>query len=339
MTMGTPRNLAIGLAALVGLAACATAADAQISGQSHCGISGHTVTATVSYDPFNPSALSNQTVTLNLDRFIGADSSHATSQVDFYFTQPAGSPAYQILYQGNNVLYTETGPGGVGVGAPILVQTGSPPNGTVGTVFVGNTFNPNVTITVPPGLDLTNGLTLQFNIIYSCSGTSLASVSNGFLNQAVTMPISVLSAVQASYAGPPMAFGDVGPANSDSFPTFKAPITGPAYINLKSSGPYKVDLSSQHNYKMAWGAASPGPNDTIGYSLHFLGRDLTSANASFATMNCARAGVITTSQLSMRASLAEAGSSKTPSPNYQDTLTVTITPLDVASGAQDCAAL
>ena len=56
-------------------------------------------------------------------------------------------------------------------------------------------------------------------------------------------------------------------------------------------------------------------------------------------VSCSRAGVITTSQLSMRASLAEAGASKTPSPNYQDTLTVTITPLDVASSPQDCAAL
>ena len=95
------------------------------------------------------------------------------------------------------------------------------------------------------------------------------------------------------------------------------------------------------------------PSGTLGtaaenvlYKLRFLGfeRDFVSTpglNATAINQTCARAGVPAAQAdiLPLLATLQEGGQGKTPSPNYTDQLTVTITPLiDTATSTNDCTA-
>jgi hypothetical protein len=341
MTMSRIRTLTLAIGAMIA-AAAASQASAQITTASgHCGISSPSsgIIPTQFYDPFSPTAISNQTVTLTLDRWVGSVS-QKTQQVDFYFTEPVGTPpGFQILYQGNNVLYTE-GAGGLGVGAPPLSVSATAPTGTIGFNF-GNSqdvFSPTVTISVPPGLDLSNGLNVTFTIVYACNGTGTSfnnvdATSPDTIANALILPVRVLSALQANYAGPAMDFGNVQGATSGTFTTFHAPTTGTSVINVKSSGPYTVDLTSANNYLL-----KDTSTDTIKYTLHFLGRDLTNAAPTFTTMNCARAGVITAKQLPLKGTLGEAANAKAVA-GYSDTLTVTITPTNFGGATQTCETL
>jgi spore coat protein U-like protein len=185
---------------------------------------------------------------------------------------------------------------------------------------------------------LSNGLTVTFSIVYACNGTgshfdNVDPTSPDVIQGALILPVKVLSALQASYAGPAMDFGNVQGADGGTFTTFHAPTTGTSVINVKSSGPYTVDLSSANSYLL-----KDTSTDTIKYSLHFLGRDLTNASPSFATINCARAGVITPKQLPLKGTLSEAANAKAVA-SYSDTLTVTITPTNFGGVPQTCESL
>ena len=342
--MGKLRNIVAGVLAIIGIVAIGSQASAQIINQTHCGLASPIggVVPTQYYDPFNPNPISNQTVTLTLDRFVGSSVSQKTQQVDFYFTQPAGSPnGFQVLYQGNNVLYTAGG-GGLGVGAPTLSTSNSSPTGTIGFNFGAstNSFSPTVTISIPPGLDLSNGLTLNMNIVYACNGTgshfdNIDPTSPGVLTNALILPVAVLNALQAYYAGPALDFGQIGSVTLAQAPSH----TVSGLIHVASSGPYTVSLKSlaANPYRMTYsGGSTSTSGQYVPYSVTLLGQTKDNASPTFTTVSCTRAGVLTGTNIGISATLEDGGIGKTVAP-YQDNLEVTITPLVAAPSPGSCA--
>lgn len=300
-----------------------------------CSLSGASATSLGNYDPFNPVAVSSAPVTLNLIRYINpAKPSQKTQQVNFYFTKPAGSPAYQIVYNGQNVLYEEPGY----AGAPTLVANNEP-TGSVNVNFGGagqpesDTVTKNFTVTIPPGVDLSAGDPIRFDIRYVCQGTgNLPNVSTpAIIRNAITLNVNVLSALQASYVGLALDFGEIG--DKDTATVLATPPIRNGAIRVASSGPYTVAMTSQNNFRLT----APGAS-TIDYEAKFLGQTRNNASPSFTTTTCVRAG-IGGQNLPISATLKEGGQTKIPAPNYADHLTVTVTPLATATAPQNCVAL
>jgi len=199
-------------------------------------------------------------------------------------------------------------------------------------------------VSVPPGTDLSPGTPIYLDIVYICSGElGLASVSiPQRQTQAIRLDINVVSALQAYYAGATLDFGEVGDvstaevlANPDRYTTSTL-----NSLRVRSSGPYEVRVRSQNDFRLTFPGGNTGnAAQTIRYSVRFLGQDIAS-NTAFGARTCARAGVGgAAGVLPIRAKLAEGGAGKTPSPNYADTVTVTFTPIILASAAQQCAGL
>lgn len=316
----------------------ATGSAAQVTGQTHCGIASPSggVVATQYYDPFNPTPLSSQSINLTLSRYVGSKSGQKTQQVNFYFTQASGTPpGFQLLYQGANVLYT-AGPGGLGIGAPALSTSNSAATGTIGFNFGNNidVFNPQVILSVPAGLDFSNGLTVNFNIVFACNGTgdSFANVSASSpdtLVSALVLPVAVLNALQAYYAGPALAFGEIGQVTQAQVLAAPATYTRTGYIHVASSGPYTVSLTSyaQNPYRMTYpGGSTATAGQFIPYKVSLLGQTRSNASPQFATTGCVRAGVSTGVNIALSATLEDGGVGKQVGA-YQDSLSVTITPL------------
>lgn len=297
-----------------------------------CGVSGASSTSLGNYDPFNPVAISNASVQLNLTRF--AQAQKKTQQIDFYFTKPAGSPAYQITYNGQNVLFEAPGY----AGAPTLVANNEPP-GSININFGGtsqpDTVSRNFVVTIPPGVDLSAGDPIQFDIRYVCQGTGgMQSVNSPqIIPNAITLQINVLSALQASYVGSALDFGEIGDKSTTTVQASPSTYTKTGAIRVASSGPYTVAMTSQNNYKLT----APGAS-TINYSADFLGQIRNSSTGAFTTTTCVRAG-IAGQNLPISATLLEGGQTKIPAPNYADLLTVTVTPLATAVAPQACASL
>lgn len=298
-----------------------------------CGLTGASSASLGNYDPFNPVAISNANVVLNLTRYINpAKTSEKTQQVNFYFTKPAGSPAYQIMYNGQNVLYAAP----TYTGAPTLVAN-SPPPGSVGVNFMGAS-QPDMlsfpfVVTIPPGVDLSAGDPIRFDIRYVCKGTGgLDNVDTPqIIANAITLNVNVLSALQASYVGSALDFGEIG--DKDTPTVLATPLIRDGAIRVASSGPYTVAMTSQNNFRLT----APGAS-TIDYEAKFLGQTRNNASPSFTTRTCVRAG-ISGQNLPISATLKEGGQTKIPAPNYADLLTVTVTPLATATTPQDCVAL
>lgn len=291
---------------------------------NNCSVSGTTTASIGNYDPFTGSSYAQAPVYLTLTRYLKG--SAKTQQVDFYISQPSGSPGYAITYQGANVLYTQPS-------APLL-SLGSAPSGTVGYNFGGGGQPDTVTIplnvTIPAGINLVAGAPITFNVVYICNGTGgLGNVTTPTtLANAITVQITVVSALQASYAGPALAFGEIG-GLSDS--QARAQSVGGA-IRVASTGPFTVALSSANGFRMAYSGGSLSASaQTIRYSTRLLGQTADNAAQTFSTTVCSSVGT-GGQNLPITVNLEEGGMSKMPSPNYQDTLTVTITPLAIPYG-------
>jgi len=161
----------------------------------------------------------------------------------------------------------------------------------------------------------------------------------------VVFPITVLSALQASYAGTALDFGEVGNKNTIDVLAAPATYTTPMinHVSVRSSGPYNVTLSSQNAYKLTFpGGSLANPLHTMNYKVLFLGQSKNNASPAFSTVTCLRAGVpaFEADALSIRATLLEGGDGKLVSPTYQDTLTVTVAPLVAgAPSQQNCPTL
>lgn len=290
-----------------------------------CGVSGTTTTSIGNYNPFTGSGINQVTVTMNLTRFRSANG--YTRHVDFYFVQASGSPAYSITHSGWNVLYTLPAVHTLSVPFP-------PPSGTVFLDF-GGYFSPDTqtnqfVVSIPGGLDLNAGDPLVFDIRYVCDGENgVQDVrSPATLTDAMTIRINVLSALQASYAGPALDFGEIGSVSDLQAAAHS--VTGA--IRVASSGPYTVGLSSENGYRMTFSGGNLGDTaQTIRYSTHFLGQTKSNASPSFTTVACQRAGT-GGQNLPITVTLQEGGTAKSASPSYRDTLTVTVTPLAMPYG-------
>ncbi|MBO9518896.1 MAG: hypothetical protein J7493_12580 [Porphyrobacter sp.] len=341
------RLAALGAAALA-LAALPGTAHAQVQYSPVCGVTGYaTAPTTITYDPFSPGGLSQATIPLILQRNRTTQGGR-TSEVSLVLVAPAGTPTLQVTYQGQNVLYSE----GSTAGRPRALNSKDGGAGAAGEIrytFGGSTATDlstalNLRVTVPPGTDLSAGESIYFDILYICSGAGgMQSVSSPTREiRAVRLNVNTVSALQAYYAGSTLDFGEIGNvttaqvfANPESFMT---PATNS--LRVRSSGPFEVRMRSDNDFRLTFPGGNLGnSSETIRYSVRFLGQD-TASNATFGTKTCARAGVAGTSGiLPIRAKLTEGGSGKTPSPNYADTVTITFTPIIMASGAQSCSGL
>lgn len=295
-----------------------------------CGVTGQAqASPTITYDPFGPNGLAQVTIPLTLTRF--ALGGAKTQTVNFVLTKPANTPEFQVFNQGVSVLYTEG-------------QTGGRPtigNQNPGEIFYNfggasapDTSTPfNLVVTVPANLDLSAGQPIRFDILYVCRGTGGMTdvVTPTRLTNAVQINVNVLSALQASYVGPALDFGEIGTKTSAQVATDPGPRTG--FIRVASSGPYSVEMRSEKGYRLSYPGGNPAiANQSIGYRASLLGQTRDPSNTSALRQICARAGLAGTAptqgiRIPLTVTLLEGGEGRLPAPNYQDNLTVTITPL------------
>jgi hypothetical protein len=316
---------------------------AQGGSKGTCGVVGQAqASPTITYDPFSPSGLTQVTIPMVLTR--SANGAAKTQTVNFVFTKPTGAPNYQITYNGTSVLYTE----GALMGRPL---GGSQTSGEIHYNFGGSTAPDqstpfNLVVSVPPSVDLSAGQPINFDIYYVCSGTGgMADVSTPTKQaSAIQINVNVLSALQASYVGPALDFGEVGERTDAEVATNPGTKTG--YIRVASSGPYSVNMTSGNGYRLRYpGSSVPvgtaATNDTLRYQAIFAGHTRSPSNVLPITQICNRAGLAGTppSQgilVPIEVKLLDGGQGRNPAPNYQDTLTVTITPLVAPQAGINC---
>ena len=319
---------------------CGWALPAQAAG---CGVTGSASAGAASYDPFNPAGLATTTITLNLTRINPPNSSGMTTRVNFYLKgNDASADNTRIVPISVSGPVQATGTGrSIFVNAaatpPTIAPTAVSPSGTnpflqldfTGSGAGSDSASVAFQVSLPPAAN--------FNAWFACQSTG-GKVSTfeqtGTLDNALVFPIMVLSALQASYAGSALDFGEVGAL---ALGQGQAGPTTPAgnYVRVQSSGPYAVTLASQNAFHLLHPSGTlTDPAATIRYLVRFLGtvRDAvsTATPGSIAlSQTCARAGVGAAFEdhLPVSATLEEGGAGKTPSPRYSDTLTVTVTPL------------
>lgn len=336
----------------------ASAAQAQTT---TCGIVGSSSAAPVLYDPFNPTGLAPTTITLNLTR-VNNSGGGDTRIVNFYLKARdntadgtsivpiavTGSVQFEGLNQ--NIFYNFSAP------PPTVSPTSLSPSASqrflkinfTGNNTASNTATVTFQVQLPANLDLNTTTSLAFDAYFGCNiqgGQQNGREQIGSFNNAVTFPITVLSALQASYAGTALNFGEVGDKSTTEVLTTPLAYTTPTtnHVRVRSSGPYSVSLTSQNQYRLTF----PGGNlatssNKLDYKVRFLGQERSTANPTFTTVTCARAGVPVgeTDMLPVVATLLEGGIGKLVSPNYSDNLTVTVTPLLLgAPSQQNCPAL
>lgn len=325
-------------------------AHAQANDKGTCGVTASGATSTsIRYDPFSASGLQQVDVPLTLTRNVNGGAK--TQQVYFIMTRPDGSPPYQMTVFAPNsgvslgkVLYTETE--AAASGRPVAQNN---VNDQIYYNFGGAQQPDSVTyqlkITIPAGTDLRAGEPITFGIRYVCDGTGgMASVTTAAINPAaVAINVRVMSALRATYAGTALDFGEIGGISADTTTVPAGATKATSDMNrflVLSSGAYSVAIKSDNAFTLRNGGGAA--NDSIRYSLRFLGRDLTDASPSPTTqallVNCRPSGVIAPGELlPIQARLLEGGQGKNPSPIYRDVLTVTFTPLaDANGGSETC---
>lgn len=342
--------------AAIGVAAAA----ASLAGSAHaatCGIiSAGTSSATVNYDPFNPTGLGATSITLQLQRVNGSGG-QKTDIVNFYLkTQNANANGTSVvptsvIVDGNfsgtgfDIFYdsNETPP----IVAPTSVDPTSA-NKFLKIQFTGNNAasdfaTVNFTVQLPANLNLSNSATLSFDAIFACSTTGGGSPTQqtGQISNAISFPIKVLSALQASYAGTDLAFGEIGNVTNTQVSATPANYrtSDDNYVRVQSSGPYRVTLTSGNAYRMTYPGGNLGTaTQRVNYGLKFLGLNRDETSTAAITRTCSRAGVggAFEDKLYLQATLREGGQGKAVAPNYRDLLTVTIEPLAVPDPALDC---
>lgn len=342
------------LAAVMGFAAAGVATGAQAQ-TTQCGIEGYATAAPAIYDPFNPTGLQQTTVNLFLRR-VNNSGGGDTRVVNFYLmADPAtGTGADGAVVKATSV----TGSVSVdGLGLDIFYDyTEAKPNlqpitalPTSGNRFLKIDFTGNnpgsdtatavFQITLPPLANLEATRQLAFDAVFFCNiqgGQSNGATFAGSINDAIKFPVTVLSALRASYQGTALDFGEIGQVSDLQAASH---ILSGNYVRVESSGAYSVEMKSDNNYKLKKpGAATAG--DEVGYKIGFLGEERTPTAYSPITKTCARAGIGTAQSLPIVATLVEGGAGKNPSPTYSDYLTVTVTPLAYETvTTTDCSAL
>ena len=322
--------------------------DAFAQNGNGCGLTGSaTAAATIQYDPFSTNDLSEVTIPLTLTRFVGTGGKK-TQFVYFILERPSQSPDYKVFFTNgsttSNVVYTPTG-------HPNLPTMNSNDPGQIYYNFGGNqpdqvTFN--VKVTVPAGADLSAGGNITFDIVYKCTGTGGMDsvVESTRLAQAVTINVNVLSALQASYGGEVLDFGEVGNKSNTDVQGSPTTYTRKGTIRVRSSGAYEIRMNSTNNYRLTYpnGGDATNVSKSLTYTAKLVGNapsdtrvgvSGSTASQPDIVKNCVRAGVIGGQTLPLEVTLTEGGNTKLPSPGYADTLNVTVTPL-VAIGTSAC---
>ena len=338
------RTLRRGLAVAAGIASLALAGAAQAA---TCGIIGSATANAGTYDPFSPTGLPTTTVTLQLQRINGAGG-QKTDIVNFFLksnsTDADGTQIVptSVAVEGNvsglnlDIFYdfNEAPP----IYAPTSVLP-STSNKFLRIAFTGNNAASDFAtvtfqVTLPANLNLNASTTLPFDALFACSTTGGGSPTQqtGQITNAVTFPITVLSALQATYAGTALDFGEIGDITTTQVNTTPLNyVTGPNnHVRVQSSGPYSVTMTSQNNYVMTpGGTATADPLQRVQYRVKFLGQTRSPADTSTISLTCPRAeiGAALEDHLFVQAQLAEGGTGKSVSANYRDTLTVTLSPL------------
>ena len=323
-----------------------------------CGITGSSSAAPAVYDPFNPSGLASTSITLNLTRINGAGG-QKTDIVNFYLrSNNSSANGIQIIPRSavvvgsvvgfnQNIFYDNPGP--VPTVGPTSLNPVSP-NNFLKISFTGNNAASDTAqvvfdVVFPANLNLNASTSLAFDAIFACSTTGGGSPTQqtGSLPNAVTFPVTVLSALRTFFAGTALDFGEIGNVTTASLVGTPQKTSLSNYVFVQSSGAYSVTLASQNGYKLK----KPGGTaaDEIRYSLHFLGDDKDSTsglpNTVTITKSCVRATLTAAgNHLPIQATLQEGGSGKNPWPTYLDVLTVTVTPLIYSDpGTSACATL
>lgn len=321
----------------------ATPAFAQAS---RCGVTGQaTAPATITYDPFSATGLSQVTIPLILTRVRGSGNARTTN-VSVILTSPVGAPAYSVTYQGSQVLYTE---GATGGRPRALSDSSAWSSGeisyTFGNAQASDTSSAlNLRVTVPASVDLSAGDPIEFDILYVCTGQSgLSNVTTPTkLADGIRINVNVVSALQAYYAGSALDFGEIGTVTTAVVLAAPGTYTSSSAnsVRVKSSGPYEVRVQSRNDFRLTFpGGDLTNAAHTIRYKARFLGADITS-NSSFKTSSCLRAGVGgANGLLPIRATLLEGGAAKAPSAAYADIITVTLSPVITSAAALDCPSL
>ena len=176
--------------------------------------------------------------------------------------------------------------------------------------------------------------TVSFDVEVGCKGTGdkrdITTVLNG-----LTFSYTVTAAMQASFAGTALDFGDITTVTNAQAASHI--VNG--QINVKSTSPYTVAVSSPSGFIMTPGGGGASvPAQKIGYQLGFLGESAGGnsggVSTTFTTKTCTAAGSSGVS-LPISTTLNEGGSGKA-SASYKDTISVTFTPLITAPGAVGC---
>ena len=316
-----------------------------------CGVTGSATASAASYDPFNPAGLATTTITLNLTRINPPGGTGTTSRVNVYLKSNDASADGTVIVPlsvGGPVLVLGTGRNifvNSAATPPTIAPSATIPSGTnpflqldfTGTGAGSDNATVTFQVSLPPSANFTASTTLGFDVWFACKATGgkLGTFEQtGTDNNALTFPITVLSALQASYAGSALDFGEVGAlalASGQTGPTTPAG----NYVRVQSSGPYAVTMVSQNAFHLLHPSGTlTDPATTIRYRVRFLGAErnaVTNALPGGAALSqtCARAGVGAAFEdhLPLSATLEEGGAGKTPSPHYSDILTVTVTPL------------
>jgi hypothetical protein len=313
-----------------------------------CGITGSSNASPAIYDPFSPTGLASTSITLNLSR-INTPGGQKTDIVNFFLQSTnANANGIQIIPRSGTIVGSITGfnqnifynyPGAGPTVAPTSLNP-VPPNNFLKMEFTGNNAASDTAQVVfdvifPANLNLNATTSLAFDAIFACSttGGGPGTQQTGRLPNAITFPVTVLSALQASFVGTALDFGEVGTVTGLQVPTTTTGTSN--YVRVQSSGAYTVTLTSANGFRMHLLSGSPSNNEKISYILKFLGQTRSTTDTTVLTQQCARAGIGSAfeDKLYMMATLGEAGAGKTPSlgSGYRDTLTVTITPQAIAT--------
>jgi len=342
------RLLAAMAALITGAALLSSPAQAQTR---RCLVTAASTPAVADYDPFNPTALQVNNVAITFTRSNGPGGAKP-STIDMFIqaSTPAanGTQLIPVTVVGagsatglNQNIFFNT-PGAVpNITTPLAA---TPPAGVLRWTYSGNNaasdvFTVTFNVVLPANLNLEASQSLVFNIEYGCDGTGggppfseRAQAPNAF-----TLNINVLSALQASFVGPALDFGEVGQL-TDADPD---PVRN-ANVRVASSGPYSVSLTSQNQYRMTYsGGTATTENQNLRYALTFLGQTRNPGDNTAITKTCVRAGLGNPPLsggvlLPMSATLLEGGIDETPSSSYLDVLTVTVSPLVATASGSTC---
>lgn len=332
-------------------------APAQAQSGATCGITGTASASTAIYDPFNPSGLASTIVTLQLVRMDPPGAKGAKTAVVSLFLRSdtptadgtsiiptAVVGAVNNAYQANTSIFYDYAAAAPFMGPPTSNTAPVGGNRYLKVEFTGENEQSNpvtvtFAVTLPANLNVTSGTVLPFNAEYRCTTTGGGPQTDqaGSLPGAIRFPITVLSALQASFVGTALDFGEIGDVSNTAASTVNTGTSN--YVRVQSSGAYTVSYASQNGFKLVHpsGVLGGPSTDEIAYRLTFLGATLggtgsgvPAPGATALTRQCARAGVGAGEEdrLPLVATLAEGGQGKDPSlgGTYRDTLTVTVTP-------------